>query len=88
VGFGKVLRFPYMLANNGGAVFLIPYCFSLLTVSFPIIVLETTWGQLIKTKLHLKFAMLHPGLWGVGLAMLWLNVLFLPYYTTICHYLL
>jgi len=48
--FTNVLRFPYMVFNNGGAAFLIPYLSSLVVVIIPLFTLETAWGQLVKSR--------------------------------------
>ena len=44
VGFGNLWRFPYMLFQNGGAVFLIPYLFSLAIIGIPMYYMETVYG--------------------------------------------
>ena len=44
VGFGNIWRFPYLLYNNGGAVFFIPYIICLILVAIPVCILETAYG--------------------------------------------
>jgi len=68
VGFGNIWRFPYLVFRNGGAVFLIPYACALFVISVPMYMVETAYGQLIKCKLHHRFSIIHPGLWGLSLA--------------------
>ena len=38
---------------------------------------------MIKSKLDRKFSILHPGFWGIGMAMVLINVLTTPVYTTL-----
>jgi hypothetical protein len=51
VGFGNIWRFPYMAYTMGGAAFLIPYLVSLFAIAMPMYMIETLFGQLIRTKL-------------------------------------
>lgn len=62
IGFGCLWRFPYLFFDNGGAAFLIPYCFYLLFLIFPLVVTEIGTGQFYKKSLfeiyktyHAKF---------------------------------
>jgi NSS family neurotransmitter:Na+ symporter len=48
VGVGNVWRFPYMVYENGGGAFLIPYFFVMLTAGIPMLVLEFGVGRKYK----------------------------------------
>ena len=48
VGLGNIWRFPYMVYDNGGGAFLIPYLFALLTAGIPIIIMEFGIGHKYK----------------------------------------
>ena len=48
VGLGNIWRFPYVVYDSGGAVFLIPWLIALVTAGFPLLVLEMAvgcWGR-------------------------------------------
>ncbi len=48
VGLGNIWRFPYVVYESGGAVFLIPWLIALFTAGFPLLVLEMAvgcWGR-------------------------------------------
>lgn len=64
VGYGNLWRFPYMLFQNGGAVFLIPYLLSLAIIGVPMYYMETAYGQLVNCKLHQRYAIIAPKAWG------------------------
>jgi SNF family Na+-dependent transporter len=55
VGFGNIWRFPYMAYTMGGAAFLIPYFISLFFIAMPMYMIETLFGQLIRTKLNERY---------------------------------
>lgn len=70
VGLGNIWRFPYMVASNGGGVFMIVYLIAMLTAGIPIIVLEFAIGHKTHKSAPGAFRALNPGWEWLG----WLQV--------------
>ena len=68
VGLGNVWRFPYLCYKYGGGAFLVPYFLALLTLGFPILIMEFAVGQMLQAGPLEAFRSVHPRAWGVGLA--------------------
>ena len=83
VGFGNVWRFPYMLYSLGGACFLIPYLVCFLLIAVPLFLIETAYGQLVDAKLHTRWAIIVPRLWGVSVVQLFVCFFTVVYYVTL-----
>jgi len=66
VGFGNIWRFPYMAYTMGGVTFLIPYLISLFFIAMPMYMIETLFGQLIRTKLNERYGTIKSVFWGIA----------------------
>jgi len=56
VGYGNIWRFPYMLYNNGGGVFFIPFTIWIVVIWYPFYFLEVSYGQLYRKTMHRYFS--------------------------------
>ncbi|MBM7622786.1 sodium-dependent transporter [Sporohalobacter salinus] len=56
VGLGNIWRFSYMVYDNGGGAFLIPYFFALLTAGIPILIMEFSFGHKMNGSAPFSFA--------------------------------
>lgn len=83
VGFGNIWRFPYMAYTMGGAAFLIPYLISLFLIAMPMYMIETLFGQLIRTKLNERYGTIHMAFWGVAITQLCVGFFTVIYYVTL-----
>ncbi|CAD5122601.1 DgyrCDS11013 [Dimorphilus gyrociliatus] len=88
VGLGNVWRFPYLCYRNGGGAFLIPYVLMLALVGLPIFFMELSFGQFASLG-PIAIWKASPGLKGLGIAMVLVDLFVALYYNVIvawCFY--
>ena len=68
VGFGSLWRFPYLVYENGGGAFLIPYFFFFTILCFPLFLLETSIGQSFRTSVTGSYERIAKKFRGIGIA--------------------
>ena len=91
IGIGNVWKFPYVVGQNGGAIFLMFYLFFLAVLGIPVMAMEFSAGRAAqKSPLHL-FRVLKPDVkawsWHGKLAMVG-NYLLMAFYTTVSGWML
>lgn len=59
VGLGNIWRFPYIVYENGGGAFLIPYFVAIATAALPILMLEYGLGHRFRTGAPFTFRQVH-----------------------------
>ncbi|XP_033646292.1 sodium- and chloride-dependent glycine transporter 1-like [Asterias rubens] len=85
VGLGNVWRFPYMVFDNGGGAFLIPYFLMLILAAIPVMFLEVSFGQFSSLGC-ISCWKISPLFKGVGVAMAVVSSYFCLYYNLIIAY--
>lgn len=66
VGLGNIWRFPYIMGQNGGAVFLIIYLLIIMTICFIPLVAELAMGKFIKKECIGAFESINPKFKYIG----------------------
>jgi SNF family Na+-dependent transporter len=88
IGLGNLWRFPYLCYKWGGATFFIPYLMCLFFLGIPMLLLEFTLGQVLQKGNILAWSMIHPRLYGIGLATCTGCYLIVLYYNVIISWAL
>ncbi|WOO87908.1 sodium-dependent transporter [Mollicutes bacterium LVI A0039] len=83
VGLGNIWRFPYVLYENGGGSFLIPYFVAIFTAAIPLLILEYTLGNKFRGSAPLAFARNNPKFEWVGWIPTFIGGMIVLYYSSI-----
>lgn len=84
VGLGNLWRFPYLVYENGGGTFLIPYVVALCLLGIPMFILELGLGQILRQgTVNIWVRLGLPGLRGAGVAATWTTFMAAIYYLVI-----
>ena len=86
IGFGSFWRFPYLVYENGGGIFILIFLIMLFLFGLPLFYLETFLGQIYKRGPVEVFEHLHKKYKGVGIAMTIVTWLLSSYYCIILVY--
>ncbi len=83
VGLGNIWRFPYVLYENGGGGFLIPYFIAIFTAAIPLLIVEYTLGSKFRASAPLAFARNNPKFEWVGWIPTLISLMIILYYSSI-----
>ncbi len=91
IGIGNVWKFPYLVGQNGGGVFVLVYLFFLLVLGIPVMTMEFATGRAAAkspVKMYQKLTPEKKG-WQIhGVACLVGNVILMMFYTTVAGWML
>ena len=91
IGIGNVWRFPYVVGNNGGGIFVLIYIFFLVVLGIPVMSMEFSIGRASRKSIVKAYTTLEkPGSkWHfMGYASMIGNYLLMMYYTTVAGWML
>jgi NSS family neurotransmitter:Na+ symporter len=75
VGLGSIWRFPYVVYENGGGAYLLPYLVALISAGVPLMILEYGIGHRMRASAPLSFAKIDSRWEWLG----WWTVLFVMF---------
>ncbi len=91
IGIGNVWKFPYMVGENGGGIFVLCYLFFLIVLGVPVMTMEFSMGRAAQKspiRMYQTLTPTHKGFHWHGVVCLTGNVLLLMFYTTVAGWLL
>jgi NSS family neurotransmitter:Na+ symporter len=83
VGLGNVWRFPYIVGENGGGAFLIPYLIAIFVLGLPLMMLEFSVGREFKGSVVSSMKKINGQLRWVGIIVVIVSIVVLSYYLVV-----
>jgi NSS family neurotransmitter:Na+ symporter len=83
IGLGNIWRYPYVVYENGGGAFLIPYFVALATAGLPILILEYSLGHRYRQGAPATFHFVSRRWEGLGWWMAAISFMIATYYVVI-----
>lgn len=91
IGIGNVWKFPYMVGQNGGGLFVLLYLFFLIIIGVPVMTMEFSLGRASQKSPARMYQTLEPegSKWHFhGYASVIGNYILMMFYTTVCGWML
>ena len=86
IGYSSILRFPYLLKENGGGIFLIPFGLFIFIIGKPQLYLETAIGQYWQKPLTHHYSKVSISYRGIAVTQMLALGTFAVYFMTIMCY--
>ena len=91
IGLGNVYKFPYMVGENGGGIFVLIYLFFLLTMGVPVMTMEFSLGRASRKSVVKMYDEIQPkgSKWNLhGFFAMSANYVLLMFYTVVTGWLI
>jgi len=88
VGLGNLWRFPYVVSENGGGAFLLPFAITFLLFGIPLMMLELAAGRRFRGSVMTTLKRINPRLRFLGLAPVAITIAVFSYYLVITGWVL
>lgn len=91
IGIGNVWKFPYLVGQNGGGLFVLVYLFFLIVLGIPVMTMEFSMGRASRKSPVKMYQALEPAgtKWHIhGFIAFIGNVMLMMYYTTVAGWML
>lgn len=91
IGLGNVYKFPYMVGENGGGIFVLIYLFFLLTMGVPVMTMEFAMGRASRKSVVKMYDEIQPkgSKWNLhGFFAMSANYVLLMFYTVVTGWLI
>lgn len=91
IGIGNVWKFPYMVGQNGGGIFVLIYLFFLIVMGVPVMTMEFSLGRASQKSPAKMYQALEPkgSKWHIhGAVAVIGNYILMMFYTTVCGWML
>lgn len=86
VGYGSFWRFPYLIYENGGGVFIIPYVLAMTFFGVPLLYLETCLGQMYQLPIIRVMRSISQSLKHIGYICIVISLAVSSYYNLLLAY--
>ncbi|MFV0520262.1 MAG: sodium-dependent transporter [Lachnospirales bacterium] len=83
IGLGNLWRFPFQAYKNGGGAFFFPYFIALITCAIPLMIMEYSYGRLLRGGSIKAFAKLNKKFEVIGWVQVMVPVVVMMFYSAI-----